>query len=565
MPATPGWGFAPEGTLLLLRSANIRRSTRRAQQGHRSILGVRYSRRMANRSTTRFTEDQRRSISLEAQQIGPGSRNTPGGDTVVGAKYGVPAATVAGWRRDCKLLMNRGAPEKPAFVISLPKPELGATTAELPEQFRRGTPPPPPVAATPPPVAATARRRARWLWFLRRSRRGTPSTPEPAPSTATPTPASAPAPTATPTPASAPAPTATPTPASAPAPTATPASAPAPTATPTPASAPAPTATPASKPADVTTTGPAAAADPHTTAAAAGGEGSDGHASPGVRASSGARAHLPNPPRYLSPSGAETFSKCPRKWKFQYVEGLEPIPSRTAQVGSFANKILERVMHQAPEERTVERARSLAKEHWESVVNSDEFVALGLNNVQTRRFKERAWDAITGLWENEDPAGVGVEGTEQDMTVTLGGVPFRGIIDRVERTPDGLVVTDYKPGRKPPDKFMARSRYQMMLQAAAVAEYTRETPVRVDIMHLGEGTTRIAVTQNRIDSALRSLSSTWRAVQTACTADTFKPRAGKLCRKCPYLEMCPPGQAEIARLDALKQPSGTAADAHTAA
>ena len=319
--------------------------------------------------------------------------------------------------------------------------------------------------------------------------------------------------------------------------------------------------------ADTTPEPVAAVADttPEPVAAVAGKERSDGHASPGVRASSGARAHLPNPPRYLSPSGAETFSKCPRKWKFQYVEGLEPIPSRTAQVGSFANKILERVMHQVPEERTVERARGLAKEHWASVVNSDEFVALGLNNVQSRRFKERAWDAITGLWESEDPAGVRVEGTEQDITVTLGGVPFRGIIDRVERTPDGLVITDYKPGRKPPDKFMARSRYQMMLQAAAVAEYTRETPVRIDIMHLGEGTTPIAVTQNRIDSALRSLSSTWRAVQTACASGTFKPRAGRLCRKCPYLEMCSPGQAEIARLDALKQTSGTAAAVRTAA
>ena len=98
-----------------------------------------------------------------------------------------------------------------------------------------------------------------------------------------------------------------------------------------------------------------------------------------------------------------------------------------------------------------------------------------------------------------------------------------------------------------------------------MAEYTRETPVRVDIMHLGEGTTPIAVTQNRIDSALRSLSSTWRAVQTACASGTFKPRAGRLCRKCPYLEMCSPGQAEIARLDALKQTSGTAAAVRTAA
>ena len=551
MPAAPGFGLRSRGTLLLPRLCAHPSQHPTSPAGYHSILSVRYSRHMARRSTTRFTEDQRLAIALEAQQIGPGSRNTPGGDTVVGAKYGVPAATVANWRRDCKLLMNRGAPEKPAFVISLPKPEPGATTAELPEQFRQSPPPPPPVAIPPPPVA-TPRRRLGWLSFLKRSRRKPPPTPEPVaaapdttpePITATPEPVAT-APDTTPEPI-----TATPEPVAA-----------APDTTPEPI-----TATPEPVAAAPDTTPEPITATPEPVAAAPGKELPDGHASPGVRTSSGVRAHLPNPPRYLSPSGAETFTKCPRKWKFQYVEGLEPIPTRTAQVGAFANKILESVMHQAPEERTVERARSLAKEHWASVVNSDEFVALGLTNVQTRRFKERAWDAITGLWESEDPAGVSVEGTEQDITVTLGGVPFRGTIDRVERTPDGLVITDYKPGRKPPDKFMARSRYQMMLQAAAVAEYTRETPVRVDIMHLGEGTTPVAVTQNRIDSALRSLSSTWRAVQKACASGTFKPRAGRLCRKCPYLEMCPSGQAEIARLDALKQPSGTTADAHAAA
>ena len=53
----------------------------------------------------------------------------------------------------------------------------------------------------------------------------------------------------------------------------------------------------------------------------------------------------------------------------------------------------------------------------------------------------RAWKAIEGLWALEDPKTVDVRATEQDIQVDLGGVPFRGIVDRLGEEGDGLIVT----------------------------------------------------------------------------------------------------------------------------
>lgn len=260
----------------------------------------------------------------------------------------------------------------------------------------------------------------------------------------------------------------------------------------------------------------------------------------------------PSPPQRLSPSGAATFEQCPRRWRFRYVDRLPDPPGVEALVGTFAHRVLEHLMQQHPSRRTKDDARRLARASWPEISGSDDYRDLELDEEQALRFRWQAWRAIEGLWDLEDPARVDVEATEQQVSVTLDGVPFRGVVDRVESEPDGLVISDYKSGRAPPARYAPGRLQQVLLYAAAIAEETGEQPVRARLLYLGQKIVATGITSAELAGAVEQLRSTWDAIGDACHTDDFAARPGPLCDYCPYAELCPEGQAERIRRSELR-------------
>lgn len=261
---------------------------------------------------------------------------------------------------------------------------------------------------------------------------------------------------------------------------------------------------------------------------------------------------VPTPPRRLSPSGAGTFEQCPRRWRLRYVERLPDPPGEAALAGSFAHRVLELLMQRDPHERTVEIAKAIARAEWPGVEADPDFRALGFDETGSKHFRWKAWQAIEGLWALEDPKAVEVRATEHDVEADLGGVPFRGIVDRLDEEGDGLVVTDYKSGKAPSARFRRGRLDQVLLYAAAVEQATGEMPVHARLLYLGQRPVGIKVTRKEIDSVVDKLAGTWAAINTACDTDEFEPRTGPLCGWCPYVDRCPEGTKEVAKRQAKK-------------
>ena len=261
---------------------------------------------------------------------------------------------------------------------------------------------------------------------------------------------------------------------------------------------------------------------------------------------------VPTPPRRLSPSGAGTFEQCPRRWRLRYVERLPDPPGEAALAGSFAHRVLELLMQRDPHERTVEIAKAIARAEWPGVEADPDFRALGFDETGSKHFRWKAWQAIEGLWALEDPKAVEVRATEHDVEADLGGVPFRGIVDRLDEEGDGLVVTDYKSGKAPSARFRRGRLDQVLLYAAAVEQATGEMPVHARLLYLGQRPVGIKVTREEIDSVVDKLAGTWAAINTACDTDEFDPRTGPLCGWCPYVDRCPEGTKEVAKRQAKK-------------
>lgn len=258
-------------------------------------------------------------------------------------------------------------------------------------------------------------------------------------------------------------------------------------------------------------------------------------------------AGAPAPPQRLSPSGASTFEQCPRRWRFRYVERLPEPPGLEALVGTFAHRVLELLMQREPSRRSQDEAKRVARAVWPELADGDDYRDLELSDDEAREFRWRAWRAIEGLWHLEDPAAIEVEATEEQVSVTLGEVPFRGVVDRLEREDDGLVVSDYKSGRAPTARYAPARLQQVLLYAAAVAEETGEQPVRAQLLYLGQRIVATAVTPVEIGDAIGRLQSTWSAIADACDIDDFPPQPGPLCGYCAYADACPEGQAENLR------------------
>lgn len=256
-------------------------------------------------------------------------------------------------------------------------------------------------------------------------------------------------------------------------------------------------------------------------------------------------------PKHLSPSSASSYRECARRWKFRYVDRLPDPPGEPAVTGTFAHMVLEKLMQEPVENRTVDRAKELARELWPKLENSRDYQGLDLDDEASLQFRWNGWKAIEGLWDLEDPREVTVASTEQDVRVEINGVPFRGIIDRVDQTDDGLVVTDYKSGKAPSERFSTNYATQMLLYAAALTELEGRKPVKAQLLYLGQKAVEVEVTDENLTEAVDELRTTWLAIMESCISQEFEASAGPLCGWCPFVAQCPEGTAEVLHRDKI--------------
>lgn len=255
------------------------------------------------------------------------------------------------------------------------------------------------------------------------------------------------------------------------------------------------------------------------------------------------------PPPYLSPSSSSTFNSCQKRWEFRYIHRLADPPGEAAIAGTFAHHVLELLMEESGPDRTIERAKVIARDVWPQTAELDDFVALGFDETQERRFRWLAWTAIEGLWTLEDPTQVNVVANEQKVDTHLGAVPFRGIVDRLERQTAGddapLVVSDYKSGKAPSARFAGGRLEQVLLYAAAIEASTGERPASARLLYLGQHIVETDVTEDAISNAVGALGETWVAVNKAVETSSYDAQPGPLCGWCPYAGECPEGLAEL--------------------
>lgn len=316
-------------------------------------------------------------------------------------------------------------------------------------------------------------------------------------------------------------------------------------------------------------------------------------------------------PSGLSPSSLAAWGQCPTRWAYEKVVRIPTWTGVPAMAGTQVHRALELVIPDNPARRTLERALYVSDDilarcfdharacnpDWTPTPPDhvdDTLVAevCGPDDGHTHRFvadlcsivpdhddlRDRAHRGLRSYFAmSRDPASIDVVAVELAVDgvwrTTSGPVPVRGVIDRVDRLPSGgLSALDYKTGRAPNPRFDDGSyARQLAFYAAMLRMRTGRLPDAGVIAYLGHGDDEphgtakvLQFDDDQVDEFMEDVGATWREMHARFDDGLDYPtEVGPLCGWCPFVAMCPDGEAEVRRRDAAKSTGkgGVRADA----
>ncbi len=255
-----------------------------------------------------------------------------------------------------------------------------------------------------------------------------------------------------------------------------------------------------------------------------------------------------SPPATLSPSKVSAFTDCPLAFRFAIIDRRPEPPSPHAAKGTLVHSALEGLFwNHPPGERTPEAAAAELDRAWDELAHDPEYADLDLGPDEAAAFVADARTLVANYFSLEDPNAVRDVGVELGLEVDLGGVRLRGIIDRLDLTPEGdLVVIDYKTGRAPSERFERGRLSGVHIYALLCERVLGRLPVEVRLLHLRDPLTIVSVpTEQSLRGQRQRMLAVWDAIERACDRDDFRPRTGPLCAYCHFRPLCPAVGGEL--------------------
>lgn len=248
------------------------------------------------------------------------------------------------------------------------------------------------------------------------------------------------------------------------------------------------------------------------------------------------------PPRSLSPSKVSSFRDCALAFRFTAIERL-PDPATIWTVkGTLVHSALEQLFWNHPQGTRSPAAGSAELDAaWVALQVDPDYLSLEFTTDQADAFRADAEQLVANYFQLEDPDEITPVGIELTLEARLGDVRLRGILDRLDRTPDGdLVVIDYKTGRAPSPAYEQSKLAGVQLYALLCQEVLGRRPVQVKLLHLKEPTVITAEPSEQGLKGQRTKTlAVWNAIERACRDEDFRPKTGPLCRFCRFRDFCP--------------------------
>ncbi len=123
---------------------------------------------------------------------------------------------------------------------------------------------------------------------------------------------------------------------------------------------------------------------------------------------------------------------------------------------------------------------------------------------------------------------------EQPFTTAVDGWTLNGIIDRIDRTPEGWRIIDYKSGRP---VTRGRRDLQVALYALGATSALKLDPIELEMVYLASGE---SVRVDHTRPLLAEATKHGKDVAEGVRSGRFDARPDRRrCRLCPYRLVCP--------------------------
>jgi putative RecB family exonuclease len=245
----------------------------------------------------------------------------------------------------------------------------------------------------------------------------------------------------------------------------------------------------------------------------------------------------------LSPSRAGDFLSCPLLFRFRTIDRLPEPTSPEALRGTLVHQVLEDIFELPAASRTPDQAHRLLLPAWEQLLEtSDQAADLVRAGLDVEPWLETAREILDRWFELEDPTRL--EPAEREVYVEClldSGLLMRGVIDRLDITPDGAIrVVDYKSGAAPAEGFEARALFQLRFYAFVLWRTRGVVPSMLQLVYLGDTQiVRYEPDEADLRATERKVQAIWAAIQEAERTGDFQPSPGRNCDWCPHHALCP--------------------------
>ncbi len=235
----------------------------------------------------------------------------------------------------------------------------------------------------------------------------------------------------------------------------------------------------------------------------------------------------------LSPSQADAYTTCPRQYALERRLRLSEAFSPYAALGTLVHAALE-----AAEREVIGTGKQHAElddalRHLEREWAAADFGTPQLNQAWLAHAREAVTRLYT-LWpSNGEPVDL-----EMEVRSVIGDVEWVGFIDRLERTPDGLKVVDYKTGKNPPTIEDAKVSIQLGFYALAVEEQTGEDVTAAEMWFPRKEAKSVTTRALAIDR-IEEIRGTMEGVAAAVGDEAWEPRINARCERCQFRRSCP--------------------------
>ncbi|MDI6829905.1 MAG: PD-(D/E)XK nuclease family protein [Actinomycetota bacterium] len=246
----------------------------------------------------------------------------------------------------------------------------------------------------------------------------------------------------------------------------------------------------------------------------------------------------------LSYTAISSYERCPLSYRYRYLDGIEEEPSPHLSFGRSLHAALEWLYQRdVPVPPSLEELLDYLVTCWSNEGFEDE--------EQERSFLAHAQEVLSCFYHlNVGDFRLPVA-LEARFELDMGDYVLSGVIDRVDRHPDGRYeIIDYKTNRRLPELSRLREDLQLPIYQIACGEIWGITPAKLTFYYLvpnqrfstrpldGEGLARV---RERID-----------LVASRIARGEFDPSPNRLCPWCSYRDICPAFPREVDEEEAYR-------------